>query len=70
MNLFFEILIPKLLIFYTDDQEFGGNLDYVLLCFLLEHQVNHFFVLFYCANPFNFLHKRPLLIPCAYISID
>ena len=55
-----------------DDQKFGANLDYTLLCFFSYIiKVNHFFVLFYYIATFNFLiHTRSLLVPYTYASTE
>ena len=37
INLYFQIQSLKLLIFYMVNQRFVANLDYVILCFLLQH---------------------------------
>ena len=56
-----------------DDQEIVANLDYVLLCFLLQHHQNesflyHFIILLYLITSFSLTSS--LLSPYAYVSIE
>ena len=56
----------------TDDQEFVTNLDYVLLCFLLQRLQSELFlcrfiILLHLISYFSL--TRSYLVPYAYVSI-
>ena len=56
----------------TDDQEFVTNLDYVLLCFLLQRLqselfLRRFIILLHLISYFSL--TRSYLVPYAYVSI-
>ena len=74
MTLLFQIQDLQLLIFCMDDQEFVANLDYIFLCFLLQHHQSYsFFELFYAIvkfSFFSFLYIKFFLIPYAYASTE
>ena len=60
--------------FCMDDQKFVAKLDYVLLCFLLQHQskliIFCIVLLLYCYIYSSLSLTKSLLVPCTYVSIE
>ena len=60
--------------FCMDDQKFVAKLDYVLLCFLLQHQskliIFYIVLLLYCYIYSSLSLTKSLLVPCTYVSVE
>ena len=60
--------------FCMDDQKFVAKLDYVLLCFLLQHQskliIFCIVLLLYCYIYSSLSLTKSLLVPCTYVSVE
>ena len=70
MNLCFQILSLRLLIFSMNDQEFWIMLFHVFFCSIIKinHFVNRFFILLRLISPLSL--NRSFLAPYAYVSIE